>query len=48
MLDAHQLLWTQIAAGVCTLIFAGLLFNMFRVRRHPDHPLSLSRRRPGH
>ena len=32
MLDAHQLLWTQIAAGVCTLIFAGLLFNMFRMR----------------
>ncbi len=32
MLDAHQLLWTQIAAAVCTLIFAGLLFNMFRMR----------------
>ncbi len=32
MLDAHQLLWTQIAAGVCTLMFAGFLFNMFRMR----------------
>ncbi len=32
MLDPHQLLWTQIAAGVCLLIFGGLLFNMFRMR----------------
>jgi hypothetical protein len=32
MLDAHQLLWTQIAAGVCLLIFGGFLFNMFRMR----------------
>ena len=32
MLDAHQLLWTQIAAGVCSLIFAGMLFNLFRMR----------------
>ncbi len=32
MLDAHQLLWTQIAAAICTLIFAGLLFNMSRMR----------------
>jgi Protein of unknown function (DUF3592) len=32
MLDAHQLLWTQIAAGACTLTFAGFLFNMFRMR----------------
>jgi hypothetical protein len=32
MLDAHQLLWTQIAAGVCLLIFAGMLFNLFRTR----------------
>ena len=32
MLDAHQLLWTQIAAGVCLLIFGGLLFNMVRMR----------------
>jgi hypothetical protein len=32
MLDAHQLLWTQIAAGVCLLIFASLLFNLFRMR----------------
>src|SRR5216684_7656008 len=32
MLDAHQLLWTQIAAGVCLLIFGGLLFNLIRMR----------------
>jgi Protein of unknown function (DUF3592) len=32
MLDAHQLLWTQIAAGVCLLIFAAMLFNLFRTR----------------
>jgi Protein of unknown function (DUF3592) len=32
MLDAHQLLWTQIAAGVCLLMFGGLLFNLFRLR----------------
>jgi hypothetical protein len=32
MLDAHQLLWTQIAGGVCLLIFGGLLFNLFRMR----------------
>jgi hypothetical protein len=32
MLDAHQLLWTQIAAGVCLLIFGGLLFNLLRMR----------------
>jgi len=32
MLDAHQLLWTQIAASVCLLIFGGMLFNMFRMR----------------
>ena len=32
MLDAHQLLWTQIAAGVCLLIFGGLLFNLLRLR----------------
>src|ERR1700748_2911354 len=32
MLDAHQLLWTQIAAGVCLLIFGGLLFNLSRMR----------------
>ena len=32
MLDAHQLLWTQIAAGVCLLIFAALLLNLFRTR----------------
>jgi hypothetical protein len=32
MLDAHQLLWTQIAAGVCLLIFGGMLYNLFRLR----------------
>jgi hypothetical protein len=32
MLDAHQLLWTQIAAGVCLLIFGGMLFNLVRMR----------------
>jgi hypothetical protein len=32
MLDAHQLLWTQIAAGGCLLMFGGMLFNVFRMR----------------
>jgi hypothetical protein len=32
MLDAHQLLWTQIGAGICLLIFGGMLFNLFRMR----------------
>lgn len=32
MLDAHQLFWTQIAAGVCALIFAAMLFNLVRMR----------------
>jgi Protein of unknown function (DUF3592) len=32
MLDAHQLLWTQIGAGVCLLIFGGMLFNLLRMR----------------
>jgi hypothetical protein len=32
MLDAQHLLWTQIAAGVCLLIFSGLLFNLVRPR----------------
>jgi Protein of unknown function (DUF3592) len=32
MLDAHQLLWTQIAAGVCLLNFAGLLIGLVRLR----------------
>src|SRR5215813_8376194 len=32
MLDAHQLLWTQIAAVVCLLIFGVMLFNLIRVR----------------
>ena len=33
MLDASQLLYTQIAAGVCLLIAAGFLYDMLRVRR---------------
>jgi hypothetical protein len=32
MLDATQLLWTQIAAGICLLIFAGMLFGLVRLR----------------
>jgi Protein of unknown function (DUF3592) len=32
MLDAHQLLWTEIAAGICLLIFAGMLFGLLRLR----------------
>ena len=32
MLDTHQLLWTQIAAGVCLLLFASMLFNLLRMR----------------
>ena len=33
MLDAHQLLWTQIAAGFCLLNFVGLLYNLARSRQ---------------
>ncbi len=33
MLDAHQLLWTQIAEGVCLLIFGGFLSGLLRTRR---------------
>jgi Protein of unknown function (DUF3592) len=32
MLGATQLLWTQIAAGVCLLLFAGSLYNLMRLR----------------
>ena len=32
MLDAQHLLWTQIAAGVCLLVFGGQIFNLFRLR----------------
>jgi hypothetical protein len=32
MLDATQLFWTQIAAGICLLIFVGLAYNLFRLR----------------
>jgi len=33
MLDAQHLLWTQIAAVICLLIFGVMLFNLIRVRR---------------
>src|ERR1700749_2064082 len=33
MLDAHQLLWTKIAAGVCLLNFGGLVYNLVRSRQ---------------
>lgn len=33
MLDASQLLYTQIAALICLLILAGLLYDMWRLRR---------------
>jgi hypothetical protein len=33
MLDAHQLLWTQIAAGFCLLNFVLLLYNLIRSRQ---------------
>ena len=32
MLDPQHLLWTQIAAGVCLLIFVGQIFNLLRMR----------------
>src|SRR5450631_4123112 len=32
MLDARQLLWTQLAAGICLLIFGGLLYGLLRLR----------------
>jgi len=31
-MDSTQLLWTQLAAGVFTLLFAGTLFNLIRMR----------------
>jgi hypothetical protein len=36
MLDATQLLATQIAAGVCLLIFVGLAYNLLRLRRRME------------
>ena len=36
MLDPSQLLYTQIAAGVCLLIFAGLAYNLLRLRRQME------------
>jgi hypothetical protein len=33
MLDANQLLYTQIAVAVCLLIFAGFAYNLLRLRR---------------
>jgi hypothetical protein len=31
MLDAHQLMWTQIAAGISVLLFGLMLFNLVRM-----------------
>ena len=31
MLDAHQLMWTQIAAGISVLLFGLMLFNLVRL-----------------
>ncbi|WP_035665387.1 DUF3592 domain-containing protein [Bradyrhizobium sp. Ec3.3] len=31
-MDSTQLLWTQIGAGICTLMFGGMLFNLLRLR----------------
>ena len=36
MLDPSQLLYTQIAAGVSLLIFAGLAYNLLRLRRQME------------
>jgi hypothetical protein len=36
MLDATQLLWTQIAAGICLLLFAGSAYNLLRLRRRME------------
>jgi hypothetical protein len=36
MLDASQLLYTQIAAVVCLLIFAGFVFDVLRLRRRME------------
>lgn len=35
-MDSTQLFWTQIGAGVSTLIFAGMLFQLFRLRGKID------------
>jgi len=43
MLDPQHLLWTQIAAGVCLLIFAGQLFNLIRMRSQMRAVASWSR-----
>jgi hypothetical protein len=36
MLDPTQLLWTQIAAGACLLIFVGMVFGLPRLRRRVE------------
>jgi Protein of unknown function (DUF3592) len=36
MLDATQLLWTEIAAAVCLLIFAGQVYNLLRLRNQME------------
>lgn len=36
MLDPTQLLWTQIAAGACLLIFVGMVFGLLRLRRRVE------------
>jgi len=43
MLNAQQLLWTQIAGGVCLLIFGALLLNLFRTRARMQAAASWSR-----
>jgi Protein of unknown function (DUF3592) len=43
MLDAQHLLWTQIAAGVCLLISAAMLFNLVRMRRQLQSAKSWNR-----
>ncbi len=31
-MDGTHLLWTQVAAGICTLLFGAMLFNLIRLR----------------
>ena len=31
-MDGTHLLWTQIAAAICTLLFGATLFNLIRLR----------------
>jgi hypothetical protein len=32
IMDSTHLLWTRIAAGICTLMFGGMFFNLIRLR----------------